>query len=189
MFKKENKTGSSSKTQENLNKLKKKKDGEKGHTCKNEEICLNAQPKSKKSKNAEVPNTCLLKEVTDRENEKEKENKCDRKEKTRREKRDNRWTNGWTKGGHKEVTHACKKDNMKKVIPKERWIVVQKTHESEGNENWVQEEEDQENKKIKRNEGWKKIGKFCWKKRPSKKNKTVFLWEYKDYLKNIFKWE
>ena len=66
MFKKENKKGSCSKTQENKNKqrklfLKKKEDREKGQTCKNEEICKNAQPESKKSKNAEVPNTCLYK--------------------------------------------------------------------------------------------------------------------------------
>ena len=33
-----------------------------------------------------------------RKQKKEKENTCGRNEKTRREKRDNRWRNGWTKG-------------------------------------------------------------------------------------------
>ena len=91
----------------------------------------------------------------ERENKKEKENKCEGKEKTGSEKRDNRWTNGWTTGGHKEVTHACKMDNLKNDT-KRKVKCCSKANDSEGNENWVQEEEDQENKKIKRNEGWKK---------------------------------
>ena len=66
MFKKENKTGSCSKKQRGINKTKetffflkkKKEDREKGQTCKNEEICKHAQPESKKSKSADVQNTC-----------------------------------------------------------------------------------------------------------------------------------
>ena len=60
-----------------------------------------------------------------RKQKKEKENTCGRNEKTRREKRDNRWRNGWTKGWHKEVMHASKRDNLKSFFETKRKMVVQ----------------------------------------------------------------
>ena len=48
-------------------------------------------------------------QVSEKTQDRKKENKCDRNENTK----NNRWTNGWTKGGHTEVTNACKRDNYK----------------------------------------------------------------------------
>ena len=50
------------------------------------------------------------------------------------------------KGGHKEVSRACKKRIFWKNDTKRKVNCCSKANESEGNENWVQEEEDQENK-------------------------------------------
>ena len=38
----------------------------------------------------------------------------------KRKKRDNRWTNRWTKGGHKGVTHACKKWKVEELLMQKR---------------------------------------------------------------------
>ena len=154
----------------------KKKDREKGQTCKNKEIWKSALPKSKKSKKCRNSKYLSLQEVIDRENKKEKENKCGRKEKTRREKRDNRWTNGWTKGGHKEVSHACKRDNSKNDI-KRKGIVVHKLMKVK-----VMKTEFKK-KKIKKIERSSKMKDE--KRRTSKKNKTMFLRECEDYWKTF----
>ena len=66
---------------------------------------------------------------------------------------------------------------------KRKGIVVQKTYESEGNEKWVQEEEDQENKKIKQNEGWQKRWKKTLIKEKHKKSKNILFF----FMRKSFK--
>ena len=61
------------------------------------------------------------------------------------------------------------------------------THESEGDESWVQEEEDQENKKIKRNEGWKKDEREIWWKKNKKIGEDSVLKMRKSFLRKMTK--
>ena len=123
MFKKDNKKRECPKTQENTHKkwkIDKKRQRERTNMQKHTNLS------NKKDKNFWKCRSVKYVFLTDRDNKK-------------RKKRDNRWTNRWTKGGHKEVTHACKKWNVEEFFLYKREIVVHKE--------WVQEEGDQENKR------------------------------------------
>ena len=71
--------------------------------------------------------------VIDREKKREKrETHVIETEKTRREERDNRWTNGWSKGGHKEVTiDTRRKSVQKKKQKKVKGSEKEKTQQQE----------------------------------------------------------
>ena len=172
MFKKENKKGECPKTQETTHKkesfLKTERKDKHAKTFKFEKMS---------NKNGFFFEKRSFKYVSkgshrQRKQKKGKENKCNRNEKTRGEKRDNRWTNGWTKG-HKEVTHACKKVINWRTFWYSRKVklLFKKVKESEGKEKWVQEEGDQENKRSN-------------KKLDEKRMKETFLW--KKNTKNDF---
>ena len=136
-------------------------------------------------KNAEVSNM-FQKDFIDRENKRKKRKRnVIEMRKDEVQKRDNRWTNGWTKG-HKEVTHACKKWKIEEFFWYNRKVklLFKKVKESEGKEKWVQEEGDQENKKIKQKRIWKKDErkifmkenhKMIFRKRFSLSNRRIFL--------------
>ena len=63
-------------------------------------------------------------------------------------KKDNRWTNRWTKGGHKEVTHACKKWKVEEFFDIQgKLLFTKKSKKVKEKKKRVQEEGDQENKR------------------------------------------
>ena len=74
-------------------------------------FCLNKnlQKKWKDQKCRSFQIRVLERGHTQRKQKNEKENTCGRNEKTRREKRDNRWTDGWTKEDTKRTQrgNAC----------------------------------------------------------------------------------
>ena len=133
MFKKENKKGECPKTPENKHKkgkCLKKKNREKGRTYKYVKM-------SNKKVKSFWKCRCVQKEVIDRENKKRKKrqkmNKSINKRRTLR-----------------DVTHACKKWKVEESFDtkgKGNCCSKKKTEESEGKDQWVQEEGDQEKKR------------------------------------------
>ena len=115
MFKKGNQKGECSKNKRIKTKMLflKKKNGEKGHTCK-KQINLQKMPDKKvhRQKNCRRPK-CLKKRGHRQKNKRKKRKTIVLETRKKKKKRDNIWTNGWTQGGHEEVTHACKKSNAK----------------------------------------------------------------------------